>query len=106
MAGVKGRSGGARKGAGRKPLTLEHLDGGEDALAFLAAVRADRKAPGELRVRAAMVEAQYTHVKSQHGGINKAKGKGKDAAPDEPPKTGRFAPGAAPLRVVGKGEGG
>lgn len=103
MAGVKGRSGGARKGAGGKPkplVYLPHLDGGEDALDFLAAVRRDKKAPADLRVRAAISEAQYTHVRTRDGGKNVAKSdKAKEAA------KGRLAPGAPPLRVVKNGEG-
>lgn len=101
MSGVKGRSGGARTGSGPKPrpqVYLEHLDGGEDALDFLAAVRRDRNAPADLRVRAAIVEAQYTHVRTKDGGRNKAKGENSKAA-----ATGKFAPGAPPLRVVENG---
>lgn len=101
MAGVKGRSGGARKGAGRKakPLVyLPHLDGGDDALEFLASVRKDTKAPADLRVRAAVSEAQYTHVRTRDGGKNLVKTeKSRDAA------KGKFAPGAPPKLVVNNG---
>lgn len=104
MAGVKGRSGGARKGAGAKPqpkVYLAHLDGGDDALDFLASVRRDKSAPADLRVRAAMVEAQYTHVRTRDGGKNIAKSeKSQEAA------KGKFAPGAPPKLAVVKAEGG
>lgn len=101
MAGVKGKSGPKRKReSAREPILLEHLTGGEDALAFLAAVRCDPKAPAELRLRAAVSEAQYTHVRTRDGGKNLTKGdKAKEAA------RGRLAPGAQPLRVV-KNDGG
>lgn len=98
MAGVKGRSGGARVGAGAKPqpkVYLEHLDGGEDALDFLASVRKDKSAPAELRLRAAITEVQYTHLRNRDGGRNLAKSeKSSEAA------KGKFAPGDAPRLAV------
>lgn len=98
MAGMKGRSGGARKGAGAKPkatVYLEHLDGCEDALAFLAAVRCDKNAPADMRLRAAITEVQYTHLRNKDGGKNIAKTeKSREAA------KGRFSPGEPPRLAV------
>lgn len=98
MAGVKGKSGGAREGAGAKAkaaLYLGHLEGGDDALEFLAAVRKDRTAPADLRLRAAIVEVQYTHIRSKDGGKNIAKSeKSREAA------KGKFAPGDPPRLAV------
>lgn len=98
MAGVKGKSGRKRESA-REPVLLEHLDGGEDALAFLAAIRCDPKAPAELRLRAAVSEAQYTHVRTRDGGKNITKGEKAKAAAG-----GKLAPGAPPRLAASNGK--
>ena len=70
MAGAKGRSGGARPGAGRKPKVWAELKvpKGEDPLKFLLAVMDDATADPRLRVRAAVAAVQYTHPKKGEGG--------------------------------------
>ncbi len=105
MAGVKGRSGGARPntggarpGAGRKPKpkpvepALAAKDG-QEPLEFLLSVQNDPLASPSLRVRAAIAAAQYVHVKRADGGKREeqlhaatkaAKGRFSAAAP--PPK--------------------
>lgn len=114
MAGVKGRSGGyrenatggARKGAGRKPKTApitpeqdETADIGaqqrKDALQFLEDVVNDPKAPLQQRVRAAIAAAQYRHTKKHDGGKrDDATERAKKAA------AGKYAPSRTPLALV------
>lgn len=104
MAGVKGRSGGARAnsggarpGAGRKPNTQPVVDVGatQDALTFLLRVMNDPAAPVQQRVRAAVAAAQYQRVKAGDGGK-------RDATAEAAKKAsgGRFAAAAAPKLVV------
>ena len=122
MAGVKGRSGGARPnaggkraGAGRKPKapsgtpeksanaeqapapTSPLLDGQvREPLAFLELVMNDPATPLKERVRSAIAAAQYRHTKRGDGGKKEeAIGKAKTAA------KGRFGARPAPLKVVG-----
>lgn len=99
MAGVKGRSGGARPGAGRKPKPPPVLDvqPTDDALTFLLSVMNDPSAPLQQRVRSAVAAAQYQHVKAGDGGK-------KDAAADraKAAAAGKFGAGRAPLKVVGR----
>lgn len=118
MAGVKGRSGGPRPGAGRKAkatigpvaassasngtpappqvadaeeLTIGDLGDDVDPLAFLEAVMRNPLAADQLRVRAAVTVAQYRHSKKGEGGKKDAKA---DAA--KKASGGRFAPAAPP----------
>lgn len=111
MAGVKGRSGGARPGAGRPRKTPQEADQalaqgpakaevvpavpGQDPLDFLLAVQNNPHAPLKDRIRAAVAAAQYKHTKSGDGGK-------KDAAADKAKKAaaGRFAQKAPPRLVV------
>lgn len=96
MPGVKGRSGGKREGAGRKPNTVE-IAGAESPLAFLEAVMNDPAAPIAQRVRSAIAAAQYRHVKKSDGGK-------KDEQADKAKKAGagKFAAAAAPLKLVSR----
>lgn len=91
MAGVKGRSGGARPntggarpnsggarpGAGRKPKTKPvepeiPAKSGETPLEFLLSVQNSALASPSLRVRAAIAAAQYVHTKRGDGGKKEA----------------------------------
>src|SRR5687767_3784420 len=95
MAGVKGRSGGARPGAGRKPKAKVTVPGvavglepqphggalkrskaperpappkADTPLEFLKGVMNDLEQDPKLRVRAAIAAAQYEHLKKGDGG--------------------------------------
>lgn len=121
MAGVKGRSGGAREGAGRKPikprveeslepqphggalrrtttvapeLCVELTDGRDrDSLTFLKLVMKDPGAPLKDRIRAAVAAAQYEHPKRGEGGKREAAAdRAKRAA------TGKYAAPTPPTR--------
>lgn len=119
MAGVKGRSGGARPntggrrpGAGRKPkikpaessnlqvsppsVAGEQLPASEDPLDFLLSVQNSPMVDIKTRVRAAIAAAQYKHTKRGDGGI-------KDGRQDAAKKAGagKFGASAPPLKVVG-----
>lgn len=99
MAGVKGRSGGARPGAGRKPapkLPLQ-VPPVPTPLEFLLSVMNDGGADPALRVKAATTAAQYVHIRKQDGGKkDDLAEKAKQAA------SGRFAAAAPPLKLVGR----
>lgn len=98
MAGAKGRSGGARPGAGRKPkkpdtgqsvsveleaqphggaLQRSHAEpvpqGEKDMLQFLQEVALGQTDASALQVRAAIAAVQYTHTKMADGGKKDAK---------------------------------
>lgn len=71
MAGVAGRSGGARPGAGRKPKNADSAAlsiGDRDMLELLQDVALGRVEATSLQVRAAIAAVQYTHVKRHDGG--------------------------------------
>lgn len=100
MAGVKGRSGGARPGAGRKPkdpaeeLTIA-TSGNQTPLEFLLTVMNDNAIADKLRLDAAKTAAQYVHPKKGEGG------KKEDAA--DRAKTaagGKFGPRQGPRLVA------
>lgn len=117
MAGVKGRSGGRRAGAGRKKVVRPEgdLEGASlnlgklpelpetaapkdpisaqaSSLDFLKAVMNDLRQPLALRVRCAMTAAQYEHTRRKDGGKKEEQqGKADKVA------GGRFAPRAAPV---------
>lgn len=96
MAGKKGKSGGARAGAGRKPNPPEKLTvSAKDPLEFLEAVMMDEEANPALRVRAAIAAAQYRHAKKGEGGKGEER---KDKA--EKAGAGKFGPAAPPKLVV------
>ena len=83
MAGVKGRSGGAREGSGPKPKPAVVMDDteGMDPLDFLLMVQNSGEVPVDLRIRAATAAAQYKHAKIGEGGKkDKKDGAAKDAA--------------------------
>jgi phage terminase small subunit len=104
MAGVKGRSGGLRPNAGRKPAqpvkleipvpimeTLAH----KDPMVFLMALMNDIEADVKLRADAAKTLMMYTHAKKADVGVKDEKAeRSKKAA------SGKFAAAATPLRMV------
>jgi phage terminase small subunit len=97
MAGVKGKSGGARPGAGRKPRVpiIVALSGGSDSLTFLKAVMQNTSIDLALRIVAAKALLPFTH--------RRVTSAGKKAAQAEAAKTvgtGRFASSAPPRLVV------
>jgi len=119
MAGVKGRSGGKRQGAGRKPkikpddeaspavggkargeaALSKIMDGEErDPLDFLLVVQNDPLMDPKLRLRAAIAAAQYKHTKRHDGGKKESLGEGARKAAE-----GRFSPKAPPKLVVKNG---
>lgn len=110
MAGVKGRSGGARKGtggarpgAGRKkkapatesskaPVQIDDCD----MLKLLQDVALGRVQASTIQVRAAIAAVQYTHTKRGDGGKKEeVAGKAKTAG------QGKFKPSPTPLKLVG-----
>ena len=111
MAGAKGRSGGARPGAGRKrvrppdpPPIRESADGSlpaimdgaqRDPLDFLLSMQNDPLVDPRLRLRAAIAAAQYKHTKRGDGGK-----KEEAATLAEQAGKGRFAPKAPPKLIV------
>jgi phage terminase small subunit len=102
MAGVKGRSGGARPGAGRKakakpeqPLLPPAPPAADTPLAFLKGVMNDLEQDPRLRVRAAIAAAQYEHMKKGDGGKkDETAEKAKQAA------GGKFKSAPPPLKLV------
>ncbi|MFA6063867.1 MAG: hypothetical protein WC736_14870 [Gallionella sp.] len=111
MAGVKGRSGGARPncggaqaGAGRPPKdppegVLGDLPS-DSPLEFLLSVMRSTSADDRLRVTAATTAAQYMHVKLSDGGK-------KDAKADKAKEVqgGKFAQAAGPRLVRDNSKG-
>lgn len=96
MAGVKGRSGGARKGSGPKPKPVPKLKAdAEDPLEFLLQVMQDENADPKMRVRAAIAATRYTHNPKGGGGVMVGR---KRAAQDA--AQGKFAPASPPKLVV------
>lgn len=108
MAGVKGRSGGARKnsggarrGAGRPPkegktATVPVEADGKDVLDLLMDIAFGRIEASTVQVRAAIAAVQYTHAKVGEGGKKEIK---QDAAKEA--SEGRFRPSAPPaLKIV------
>lgn len=100
MAGVKGRSGGARNNAGRKkketlpptpPVPIDDCD----MLKMLQDVALGRVDATALQVRAAIAAVQYTHTKKSDGGKKDEQAdKAKQAA------AGKFAASTPPRLVV------
>lgn len=72
MSGVKGRSGGVRKGAGRKrkipPAMVRIEDYHGDMLALLQDVALGKICVSPLQLRAAVCAVQYTHAKAGDAG--------------------------------------
>ena len=110
MAGVKGRSGGARPGAGRKakpkpnavvieaPVVAGEPAAECDMLTLLQDVALGRIQSTPLQVRAAIAAVQYTHTKRHDGGK-------KEEVADAAKKAakGRFAVKQPPKLVVSNG---
>lgn len=106
MAGVKGRSGGARPnsggarpGAGRKPKEppiLALAATFDDPEKFLRAVMNDSGTEAKLRVDAAKALMPYKHQKLGEGGKKDAK---HDAA--KTAAAGKFGAAPPPLKLVG-----
>ncbi|WP_412479903.1 hypothetical protein [Azonexus sp. IMCC34839] len=124
MAGVKGRSGGARNGAGRKPrqpILIEEspgreeripngdgIDGqenpvevilagdGKDPMQFLEDVMANPTMDAKFRIEAAKILMPFKHVRK--GDVGK---KTERQASAQKAAGGKFAASAPPLRVVG-----
>ena len=106
MAGVKGRSGGARPnsggarpGAGRKPkpaapVVPVPVESAPDMLTLLQDIALGRVEANALQVRAAVAAVQYTHAKKGEGGK-----KDERATKASEVARGRFA-AAAPPRLV------
>ncbi len=99
MAGVKGRSGGARNNAGRKkketpppvpPVVIDDCD----MLEMLQAVALGRVDATALQVRAAIAAVQYTHTKKSDGG------KKEELADKAQKVASKFTQTAAPLKLV------
>ena len=106
MAGVKGRSGGARPGAGRKkappvevaPEVARAVDGEPlDPRPTLELIALGHMEVSPLQMKALLALLPYTNVKKGDGGK-------KDEAVDKAKKAagGRFAASAPPLKLVGK----
>jgi phage terminase small subunit len=100
MAGVKGKSGGAREGAGRKASEPQLLEAdSDDALEFLRQVMREKGADGRLRIRAAIAVAQIEKTAAP-GRLGK---KGAQTEAAKAAGAGRLAPGGPPkLAVVDK----
>jgi phage terminase small subunit len=110
MAGVKGKSGGARQnsggarpGAGRKPQPQEAkvtivTTGRQTPLEFLLDVMNDNEVDDKLRLEAAKTAAQYVHAKKGEGGKKDEKQDAADKA-----RAGKFAPSAPPRLIVNRG---
>lgn len=98
MAGTKGRSGGARPGAGRpkkkEPETV--VVGERDPLQFLLDVMQGLIEPTPSQLKAAQAAAQYTHAKKGEGG------KKEQQAEAAKKVASRFA-AAAPPKLVATG---
>jgi phage terminase small subunit len=96
MAGVKGRSGGARPNSGPKPRAEAYaeLPDGQTPLEFLLSVMNDNAMPVADRLKAASTAAQYIHVRKQDGGK-------RDEQMDKARKVAaKFTPTPAPLKLV------
>lgn len=107
MAGVKGRSGGARPNTGgarpgagrpRKEPTFLEVKAKDDALAFLIDVMNDDLAPLDQRVRAAIKAVDIQLGKGAAGGKKEeAADRAKQAA------GGKFGSAPLPLKLVKRG---
>jgi len=106
MAGVKGKSGGARPNAGRKPketvfITPEaaKVEAGEplDPLPTLELIALGHMEVSALQMKALLALLPYTNTKKGEGGK-------KDAKDDAAKKAGagKFAAAAPPLKLVGR----
>ena len=100
MAGVKGRSGGARPGSGRKPKAksapaVVHAAKDGDPKDFLIGVMDNKNIDEKLRIDAAKALLPYLYPKIGEGGKKEAA-----AAKAKSTSAGKFAPAAPPKLVV------
>lgn len=99
MAGVKGRSGGARPGAGRKPKPenagASHVAAtpGATPLDVLTQMMNDPEVPVALRIKAAQAAAPFMHQKKGEGG------KKEEAADRAKTAASKFRASAPPPRL-------
>lgn len=96
MAGVKGKSGGSRAGAGRKPKPQPETQvlPEMDMLQMLQDVALGRVEASPLQVRAAIAAVQYTHAKKGEGGKKEEKQANAEKV------AGKFGARPAPLKLV------
>lgn len=97
MAGAKGRSGGARQGAGRpknEPTVLQISGSYDDPEKFLRAVMNDGETDAKIRVDAAKALMPFTHERK---GVQKSK-------EEEAKPTGRFTRRQPPKLVASGGK--
>lgn len=78
----------------------DDLDDDLSPLDFLKAVQRNKTLPLETRMRAAMAAAPYAHAKLRDAGMG-LKDERKKKARDVGAASSRYAPGAAPLTLVG-----
>ena len=100
MAGVKGRSGGARPGAGRKPAPAVKQPPAVAELTpleFLVAAMLGKVEASPTQVKAAGLAAQYMHTRRSDGGK-----KEEDADKAKKASSGKFAAAAPPLKLVSR----
>lgn len=106
MAGVKGRSGGARansggrrEGAGRKPKATDASVATRDPLEFLLDVMMGRIEPSTAQLKAAQAAAKFIHAPKAPGGKKEGKEEAAKGA-----VAGKFKPGSAPRLVTVGGQ--
>jgi phage terminase small subunit len=99
MAGVKGRSGGARPNSGPKPKEPEffYVPETSDPLEFLRSIMNDHNSDAKLRVDAAKALMPFLHQKLGEGGKKEQRQK------DAEKVAGRFSAGAPPKLVAAGG---
>lgn len=95
MAGVKGKSGGARPGAGMKPKAPAPFDG-DDPMEFLIGVMQGKINPSPSQLRAATAAARIKN--SATGAKRKQQEKANQTATN-----GRLAPSGPPRLVANNG---
>ena len=98
MAGIKGKSGGLRNGAGRKENPKKTIGKKEakDPKQFLLSVMDDTNLEDRLRIDAAKTLMPYVYLKLSDGGIKSNKKTAADKV-----STGKFRPSPPPkLKVL------
>ena len=104
MAGIKGRSGGARPGAGRprkpKDPVVPVLEAGRDMLALLQDIALGKIEVNQTQLRAAIAAVQYTHPKMGEGGKKQQRAADAEKVAGA---GGKFAPRLPPRLVVNNG---
>jgi phage terminase small subunit len=103
MAGVKGKSGGHRPGAGRKPAPKAPepetvVTDQRDPLPWLLDVMQGLIEPTPAQLRAAVAAAQYVHAKKEGGKKDEAADRAKTAG------AGKFGAIAAPRLAAAGGK--